>query len=104
MRAFMLAFSVLLLSACASHNSTNGSSGAKDQVAAATGAWVAAYNTRDPARISALYAQEAVSWGTSAKTVSPTPAAIAEYFKTLKSALPGLRSASNIFECTEILP
>jgi uncharacterized protein (TIGR02246 family) len=84
MRAFMLAFSVLLLSACASHNSTNGSSGAKDQVAAATAAWVAAYNTRDPARISALYDQEAVLWGTSAKTVSPTPAAIAEYFKDAK--------------------
>jgi len=45
---------------------------------------VAAYNTRDPARITSLYDQEAVLWGTSAKTVSPTPAAIAEYFKDAK--------------------
>ena len=84
MRAFTLAFSVFLLSACASHNTAGGSSGAKDQVAAATAAWVAAYNTRDPARITALYDREAVLWGTSAKTVSPTPAAIAEYFKDAK--------------------
>ena len=45
---------------------------------------MAAYNTRDPARITTLYDQEAVLWGTSAKTASPTPAAIAEYFKDAK--------------------
>jgi hypothetical protein len=84
MRGFVLALAVLLLAACATHNNSTGggnSSGAKEQVAAATAAWVAAYNTRDPARITALYDQEAVLWGTSAKTVSPTPAAIADYFK-----------------------
>lgn len=84
MRAFMLALSVLLLSACASHNSTSGSPGAKDQIAAATAAWVVAYNSRDPACITVLYDQEAVFWGTSAKTVSTNPAAIAEYFKDAK--------------------
>jgi uncharacterized protein (TIGR02246 family) len=85
MRAFILALSVLLLVACASQNITGeGSNGAKDQVASATAAWVAAYNTRDPARITALYDQEAVLWGTSAKTVSATPSAIAEYFKDAK--------------------
>jgi hypothetical protein len=86
MRGFMLALSVLLLAACATHNYRTGSnsSGSKDQVAAATAAWVAAYNTRDPVRITGLYDQDAVLWGTSAKTVSPTPAAIAEYFKDAK--------------------
>ena len=84
MRAFMLALSVLLLAACANHSSSGSSPGAKDQVAAATAAWVAAYNTRDPARITSLYDQEAVLWGTSAKTVSANPAAIAEYFKDAK--------------------
>jgi uncharacterized protein (TIGR02246 family) len=50
-------------------------------VAEATAAWVAAYNSRDPARITALYDPEAVFWGTTAKTVSANPASIAEYFK-----------------------
>jgi hypothetical protein len=96
---------VLLLSACASHNSTNGSSGAKDQVAAATGAWVAAYNTRDPARISALYDQEAVLWARQQRQLVRPQLRSLNILKTLKSALmPGLRSASNIFECTEMLP
>ena len=55
--------------------------GPKEDVAAATQVWVAAYDSRDPARITALYDSEAVFWGTSAKTVSPSPGAIAEYFK-----------------------
>jgi uncharacterized protein (TIGR02246 family) len=55
--------------------------GPKEDVAAATQAWVAAYDSRDPARITALYDPEAVFWGTSAKTVSANPGAIAEYFK-----------------------
>jgi uncharacterized protein (TIGR02246 family) len=55
--------------------------GPKEDVAAATQAWVAAYDSRDPARITALYDPEAVFWGTSAKTVSASPGAIAEYFK-----------------------
>jgi uncharacterized protein (TIGR02246 family) len=55
--------------------------GSKEDVAAATQAWVAAYDSRDPARITALYDPEAVFWGTSAKTVSADPGAIAEYFK-----------------------
>jgi uncharacterized protein (TIGR02246 family) len=55
--------------------------GPKEDVAAATQAWVTAYDSRDPARITALYDPEAVFWGTSAKTVSANPGAIAEYFK-----------------------
>ena len=47
--------------------------GPKENVAAATQAWVAAYDSRDPARITALYDPEAVFWGTSAKTVSASP-------------------------------
>lgn len=52
-----------------------------DQVAAATAAWRAAYDSRDPARIAAMYDPDAVLWGTTAKTVAATPAAIADYFK-----------------------
>jgi len=55
--------------------------GPKEDVAAATQAWVAAYDSRDPARITALYDPEAVFWGTSANRVSASAGAIAEYFK-----------------------
>jgi len=70
---------VALLPACAT--STGGGAGGKDQVAAATAAWRAAYDSRDPARIVAMYDSAAVLWGTTAKTVAPNPTAIAEYFK-----------------------
>jgi uncharacterized protein (TIGR02246 family) len=68
-----------LASACAT-NPVSGA-GASEQVAAATLAWRAAYDSRDPSRITALYDSDAVLWGTAAKTVAPDPAAIAEYFK-----------------------
>lgn len=55
---------------------------AKEDVAAATAAWVVALNSREPARITALYDTEAVFWGTTSKTIRVTPAAVAEYFKT----------------------
>jgi uncharacterized protein (TIGR02246 family) len=70
---------VALLPACAT--SSGGGAGGRDQVAAATAAWRAAYDSRDPARIVAMYDSEAVLWGTTAKTVAPNPTAIAEYFK-----------------------
>lgn len=71
---------VALLSACAT--STGGvGTGGKDQAAAATAAWRAAYDSRDPARITAMYDSDAVLGGTTAKTVAANPAAVAEYFK-----------------------
>src|SRR5215212_1643238 len=73
----------MLLAAFASACATNpsGAGGASEQVAAATLAWRAAYDSRDPSRITALYDSDAVLWGTAAKTIAPNPAAIAEYFK-----------------------
>jgi len=71
---------VVLLSACATGPGSSGTGGI-DQVAAATAAWRAAYDGRDPARITAMYDSDAVLWGTTAKTVAPNPPAIAEYFK-----------------------
>ena len=49
--------------------------------AAAVQAWVEAFNSRDPKRIVALYAPDAVFWGTTAKTIATTPEAIWAYFK-----------------------
>jgi uncharacterized protein (TIGR02246 family) len=57
----------------------------KDEVAAATAAWVEAFNSRDPARIVALYDPEAVLIGTSAKAPGQGKAAIAQYFKNAPS-------------------
>jgi uncharacterized protein (TIGR02246 family) len=71
---------VALLSACATTTGGVGTGG-KDQVAAATAAWRAAYDSRDPARITAMYESDAVLWGTTSKTVAPNPSAIADYFK-----------------------
>ena len=75
--SFLLA---ALLSGCATTTGGSGAAG-KDQVAAATAAWRAAYDSRDPARITAMYDSDAVLWGTPAKTVAANPAALAEYFK-----------------------
>ena len=51
------------------------------QVTAATDAWRAAYDSRDPKRITALYASDAALWGTNLKVIAVTPIAVAEYFK-----------------------
>ena len=56
-------------------------SSAMDGVAATTKVWVDAFNTRDPKRIVALYAPDAVFWGTTAKTIATTPDAVWAYFK-----------------------
>jgi uncharacterized protein (TIGR02246 family) len=71
---------VALLSACAT-GTGGGGIGGNDEAAGATAAWRAAYNSRDPARITAMYDSDAILWGTTAKTVAPNPSAIAEYFK-----------------------
>jgi uncharacterized protein (TIGR02246 family) len=44
-------------------------------------AWVDAFNSRDPKRIVALYAPDAVLWGTTAKTLARTPDEIWSYFR-----------------------
>ena len=54
--------------------------GAQQQVAAATAAWVEAFNSRDPARIAALYDGDAVLIGADAKAPAVGKAAIAAYF------------------------
>jgi len=51
-----------------------------EDIDAATQAWVAAYNSRDPKQIVALYAPDAVFWGTGSPILRDTPEAIAEYF------------------------
>ena len=78
MRLLFALLLAVLASACAT---TNTNAGASEQVAAATAAWRTAYDSRDPGRITALYDPSAVLWGTAAKALAPTPAAVGEYFK-----------------------
>lgn len=80
MRVFTVAL-VAMLTACAAPRAGPGEASVVAEISAATAKWVAAYNSRDPARISSMYEPDAVLWGTSALAISPTPAAIAEYFK-----------------------
>ncbi len=80
MRSLAIILFSVFLSSCASAPGGGTDQAAREQVAAAVAAWVAAYDSRDPARISAQYAPDAVFWGTSSKTIRANPAAIAEYF------------------------
>ncbi|MEP7067974.1 MAG: SgcJ/EcaC family oxidoreductase [Usitatibacter sp.] len=70
-----------VLAACAMPGESRNEGARQREVADATAAWVAAYNSRDPSRITALYDREAILWGTSSGTIRTDPAAIAEYFK-----------------------
>ena len=51
-----------------------------DEVKAATQAWADALNARSIERTTALYAPDAVFWGTTSQTLRDSPAAIREYF------------------------
>ncbi|MFN0041159.1 MAG: SgcJ/EcaC family oxidoreductase [Burkholderiales bacterium] len=61
------------------------------QVAAATAEWIATFNTRDATRIAALYAPDAILWGTVSSTIRTTPQAILEYFEESSARRPNLR-------------
>jgi uncharacterized protein (TIGR02246 family) len=61
------------------------------QVAAATAEWISTFNTRDAARISALYAPDAILWGTVSRTIRTTPQEILEYFEESSAKRPNLR-------------
>ena len=76
-------WTVLLLAMVSACSTTPGVSPANSmqQIAAVTEDWRAAYDSRDPKRIAALYASDAALWGTNLKAIAVTPAAVAEYFK-----------------------
>ena len=80
MRTLVVALT-FLLTACAAPRVGQDEGTVQRQIAAATAEWVAAYNSRDSARITAMYEPDAVLWGTAAPTISPTPAAITAYFQ-----------------------
>ena len=61
------------------------------QVDAATVEWISTFNTRDATRICALYAPDAILWGTVSQTLRTTPGEILEYFEESSATRPHLR-------------
>ncbi len=80
MRKVLLSLLLAFVSGCSTTTALSPEASAQ-QVAAATDEWRAAYDSREPKRITAQYAADAVLWGTNLKVVATTPSAIAEYFK-----------------------
>jgi hypothetical protein len=80
MKTLLIALPIVFLTACATTNTTSPET-ERQQVALATDEWRAAYDSRDPRRISARYAADAALWGTNLKVIATTPAAVANYFK-----------------------
>lgn len=76
--AFVLA---LMIGGCATTGPASVPDGAEKEVLAATDAWRAAYDSRDPARVTSFYGRGAVFWGTTMKLIAASPESIAEYFK-----------------------
>ena len=79
----LLAFTTVL-SACATTAQIDGT--AKEQVAAATRAWIEAMGNHDQERVLSLYDPEAVLWGTTSPTIRDNPASVREYFNFLPTA------------------
>ena len=59
--------------------------GPKEDVGAATQAWIDGMNSHNAERVVALYDAEAVLWGTRSSTLRDTPITIRDYFKVLQT-------------------
>jgi uncharacterized protein (TIGR02246 family) len=65
--------------------------GPKEDVTAATQAWIDAMNSHDPERVVTLYDPEAVLWGTQSPALRDNPTTIREYFNVLRTLPPEYR-------------
>ena len=59
--------------------------GPREDVGAATQAWVDGMNSHNAEQVVALYDAEAVLWGTRSSTLRDTPATVRDYFKILQT-------------------
>ena len=59
--------------------------GPKEDVGAATQAWIDGMNSHNAERVVALYDAEAVLWGTRSSSLRDTPATVRDYFKVLQT-------------------
>jgi uncharacterized protein (TIGR02246 family) len=81
---FMLTGSIILVV-------THAFAGPKEDVAAATIRWGETLGQNDPDKVVALYAPDAVLWGTLSPTVRADRAALRDYFVTAFKVLPNLK-------------
>jgi uncharacterized protein (TIGR02246 family) len=66
--------------------------GPREDVAAATQAWIDAMSSHDLERVVALYDPEAVLWGTRSPTLRDNPATVRDYFNILKTVPPSYKA------------
>ena len=64
----------------------------KEDVAAATRAWIGAMTSHDIEQVVALYDPEAVLWGTRSPTLRDTPATVRDYFNILRTVPPSYKA------------
>jgi hypothetical protein len=81
MKRLALLIISLLIAGCATNSASNAQDQVTNEILVATDAWRAAYDSRDAARINAMYGSGAVFWGTTMKSIATSPEGIAEYFK-----------------------
>jgi uncharacterized protein (TIGR02246 family) len=65
--------------------SSRAATGAEPEIAAATRAWTDAFASHDADRIAALYAPDAIFWGTNSALIRNTPELVRAYFVNLKN-------------------
>jgi uncharacterized protein (TIGR02246 family) len=85
-RRFLAVFSAISLLIA-----TSAVAGPKEDVAAATMKWGETLGQNDPDRVVALYAPDAVLWGTLSPTVRADRAALRDYFVGAFKVLPNLK-------------
>ena len=66
--------------------------GPKEDVAAASQAWIDAMTSHDAERVVALYDPEAVLWGTRSPTLRDNPGTVRDYFKILRTVPPSYKA------------
>ena len=66
--------------------------GPKEDVAAATQAWIDAMSSHDVERVVVLYDSEAVLWGTRSPTLRDNPATVRDYFNILRTVPPSYKA------------
>ena len=65
--------------------------GPKEDVGAATQAWIDAMNSHNAERVVALYDPEAVLWGTRSSALRDNPATVRDYFNVLRTVPPSYK-------------
>ena len=82
MRVTVTLFAAFLLFGCQTMQSEDT---AKQQIAAVTKEWIADMTAHDMARVTALYAPDALLWGTRSPTIRTTPDKVHDYFSVLRN-------------------